>query len=65
MIVCLNKAELAYVAIWCEMNDIFPSFMGDSKLFPIAVSANGGGWTDSMDRALYYVRFKDFVSLVS
>ena len=65
MVVATNKAELAYIEKWCDMHDILPPWMGDRDRLPIALSPNGGGWTDHMDRALYYVRFRDFIALVA
>lgn len=64
MIVAANKAEFAYILAWCAMNDIDPPWLGDREDFPIALSPNGRGWTDHMDRALYYVRFIDFVGAI-
>ena len=62
MIVATNKAELAYILAWCEMQDVSPPWLGDREDYPIALSPNGGGWTGDMDRAIYYVRFIDFIN---
>ncbi|MCK5606921.1 hypothetical protein KAR91_33775 [Candidatus Pacearchaeota archaeon] len=62
MIVVNNKAELLYLIGWCEMKEIMPPLLCDAGIYQIAGSPNGGGWTQHMDRALYYVRFIDFVN---
>ena len=65
MIVATNQAEFAYILSWCEMNDILPPWTGIREKFPIALNVNEGGWTDSMDRALDYVKFIDFIKEVT
>ena len=65
MVVVFNQAELNYMCEWNEMHNILPPWLGKRDNYPIALSPNDGTWTDSMDRALYYIRFKDFVSLVA
>ena len=62
MVVATNQAEVSYIENWCEINKVLPPFMGKVEKFPIALSVNGGGWTNMMDRALYYVKFKDFIN---
>lgn len=65
MIVAVNQAEVAYLEKYCEALDFLPPWIGQRDAYPVALSPNGNGWTDRMDRALYYVRFKDFINLVS
>lgn len=63
VVVAESEEELVYIQNWCEINNTPPPFMGRKKHFPCALSINGGGWTDNMDRALYYVRFVDFATV--
>ena len=65
MIVINNQAELNYICEWNEMHDVLPPWLGKRSEYPIAASPNDGGWTDHMDRALYYIPFVEFVKAVS
>jgi hypothetical protein len=65
MVVVTNKAELVYFERWCDINNIMLPWVGDSDHFPLALSPSGGGWTEHMDRALFYVRFRDFINIVA
>ena len=65
MIVINSQAELSYIIEWCEAKDILPPYLGERKDYPIAASANGEGWTNHMDRALYYMPFVEFIKAVS
>ena len=65
LIVATNTAEFAYIIEWCIINELPCPYMGKEPPFPIALSTSGGGWVDRMDRAVYYVRFVDFVARVT
>jgi len=62
MVVVNNQAELAYMQKWFDLQKRDCGWMGERDKFPIALSLNGGTWTDHMDRALYYVPFKKFIA---
>ncbi len=64
LVVAKNKPEFLYIIAYCEENKVLPPIMGNATKFPIALSINGGGWTDSMDRALNYVKFEDFIEAI-
>jgi hypothetical protein len=62
MVVINNPAELAYMQSWFEINGRDCGWSGPRETYPIALSINDGTWTDRMDRAIYYVPFKEFVA---
>ena len=67
VIVCENKKQLNLVIQWCEsQNKNVGVFMKMREKFPycLNVSTHVVGWTDSMDRALYYVSFLDFIKKI-
>ncbi len=65
LVVATNKAEFVYILQWCKDAGLLPPYIGNYDDFPIALSVNGGGWTNYMDRAVYYIRFKDFVDVAT
>jgi hypothetical protein len=68
VIVCNNKAELAYVLAWCdEQGKEVAGFMRTINKFPfcLGVSSKIVSWVDEMDRAVYYVDFMDFLNAVT
>ena len=60
VIVCNNQAELDYMIRWNTINGNLPSYAGERESYPICISLDSG-WTDSMDRALTYISFKEFI----
>lgn len=65
MVVVNNAEELVRMQAWFEMVERDCGWMGARETFPIALSLNGGTWTDHMDRAVYYVPFAEFVECMS
>ena len=68
VIVCNNKAELAYVIAWCDgQGKHVADYMRTKYKFPYCLSVAGDivGWIDRMDRAVYYIDFITFVKAVS
>ena len=63
MVVCSNKAEHCYMTAWLKSRGIRSPLLAERDRYPIAFSVTDGTWTGLMDRALYYVRFKDFINL--
>ena len=65
VVACRNDSEMFYVLKWCErMGKKVSRWMYDRNEFPFCVSVNGDivGWTDQMDRALYYKPFEEYVN---
>jgi len=64
VIVANNAHELAYLISWCKEAGKGEPYLGDVEKFPFCVSVSGelAGWTDRMDRALYYKPFSEFLS---
>ena len=61
-IVATNSAEYSYLKQYCKKKKVFIPNLADNYIdFPIALSLNGNGGTDSMDKALNYITFKDFI----
>ena len=64
VVVIRSRPELCYILEWCELNGkLATEQMYSVDSFPICVSVHGDtvGWTDLMDRALYYKPFLEFV----
>ena len=64
VIVATNSYELAYIMAWCvKMRKSITPFVSGYDVFPFCISVSGQivGWTDRMDRALYYKPFMEFV----
>jgi hypothetical protein len=61
VIVITDGAEFAYIQKWCESQG--KRLLFNPKSFPICVSVADElvGWTDHMDRALYYKSFDEFL----
>lgn len=62
-----NRPELLYVLEWCiAKNKKISDFMYkvDSFPFNLSVYAEIVGWTDLMDRALYYMPFREFLDKI-
>ena len=63
-----NRSELLYVLEWCKLKgkSISDHILKQDK-FPYCLSVRGDivGWTDLMDRALYYKSFSEFVGNVA
>jgi len=66
VIVATNAHELAYIESWCKENGKGAPWLGEREIFPFCVSVAGelAGWTDKMDRALYYMPFRDFMNII-
>ena len=62
VVVCKDICEVAYVKAWLKKNDKLPTFLGDSEVYPFCIGTKDGAWTTSMDRALYYKPFEEFIS---
>lgn len=65
VIVCNDSSELFYVLKWCErVGKDVSGWMYDRSEFPFCISVHGQivGWTDLMDRALYYKSFEEYVN---
>ena len=65
VVVATNIMELAYLLAWCdENNKDVAHFMREVTDFPYCLSLNGEivGWTNQMDRALYYKPFSEFLA---
>jgi hypothetical protein len=63
-----HAGELAYLLAWCDFKKInVAGWQRDINNFPIALSLNqvNLGWTDKLDRALYYVSFNDYLLQVN
>ena len=63
-----NRPELLYVLEWCKLqNKKIGSFMYDIEVFPynLFVHSEVVGWTDLMDRALYYMPFREFLDKIA
>lgn len=66
VVVCNNKAELAYMIAWCKgEGKHVADFMRVRDKFPICLGVTGDivGYVDAMDRALYYIDFIDFITV--
>lgn len=66
VVVCENDQEFRYMISWCNENDKGLPFSGDPT-FPICIGTGQelAGWTQSMDRALYYMPFLEFIQKVN
>lgn len=62
VVVCNNLSEFRYMVAWCEDNGKLPPLLCDPKKYPFCVATKDGGWTDRMDRSLYYMSFLEFIS---
>lgn len=64
VVVATNEHELAYIRSWCKQAGKGNPYLGDAESFPFCVSTAGeqAGWTDRMDRALYYKPFSEFLA---
>lgn len=65
VVVTNTDSEMFYILKWCERQGKKVSgWMYDHNEFPFCISVSGGivGWTDRMDRALYYKPFSEFLS---
>jgi hypothetical protein len=63
-----NRPELLYVLEWCKLqNKKIGAFMHDIEVFPYNLSVHSEvvGWTDLMDRALYYMPFREFLDKIA
>ena len=60
-VICENQAELSYMNEWLKLNGKSEAWLGERKSFPICITTDGC-WLDSLDRAIGYISFKDFVS---
>ncbi len=64
VVVVNNKVELNKVLNWCKEKDkIIIDWFNKVEKFPLCISVASDivGWTDKMDRALYYKPFEDFL----
>ena len=65
VVVTNNESELFSVLDWCEMKQkLTASYMHNVINFPMCFAVDGDvvGWTNQMDRALYYKPFAEFLS---
>ena len=59
-----SRPELLYVLEWCKLqNKKVGEFMYQVTDFPYNLSVHSEfvGWTNLMDRALYYISFREFL----
>lgn len=62
VVVCSGLPEFRYLSAWCEVyGKLNLSLMKDPEAYPFCVATKDGGWTDRMDRALYYKSFSEFL----
>lgn len=65
VVVATSGPELHCILKWCdEAGKHVSDFMRSVQSFPYCLSVSGDvvGWTDQMDRALYYMPFAEFVA---
>lgn len=64
VVVCTDDSELFYVLKWAEREGKdFRHVVYCIEKFPFCIATAGDrlGWTDLMDRALYYMPFSEFI----
>lgn len=62
-----NRPELLYVLEWCKsQHKIVGGFLYGVDEFPfhLSVYSKVVGWVDEMDRALYYMPFREFLDKI-
>lgn len=65
MIVVKDLHEFKVVSDWAEKEFNRRPYIGEPEKFPMGISPNEhSGWSDQMDRALYYISFVDFVRYI-
>ena len=65
VIVAENDSELFYILKWCErIGKDVGGWMYNNDGYPFCISVHGKivGWTDKLDRALYYKPFSEFLA---
>lgn len=62
VVVCKNRPEFEYVKAWCIENGKSSPYLGYPKDYPFCIGTKEGSWTDSMNRALYYKPFEEFLA---
>ena len=64
VVVCNDLCEFNYVKTWCINRGFLDPYLGDPNTYPFCVRTKDGAWTTSMDRALYYMCFTQFLEKI-